>query len=449
MRRLSILLIIWLLLFTVSAQESACPSMQDEALENIVAHCADQAPGTLCFGHDTVTPVSRQPAEDRGSLLQPGDTISIAGIDWLSVSTEEKTWGTARALFPAYPHDGPETRTVALLPIGNVALFIPEPVELPSPLAEIKVVAAQGANLRALPNTEARVVAQITVSSDLLAIGRSPGGGWLLVYATPDLRGWISASVVTEAPENLPEMQTDADTVPLWLPWQSFDFRSGIDDAPCEGASASGILLQAPKFISLRRFEINGARVLLRGTAWLQATVSSGMLIHVIDGLARVSAHDSEVVVNSGKLTAVALEMDDAGSIMPAEPPATPVAYDYHQLVGLPIHALFYPSRVGLDIYTVAEPVPDGGGSPLEFLTDADACTISARLAGANIRSQPDPEAPVIAVMAYRQSAEPVSRGIGADHLPWWKLADSIWVHIDATASGGNCNAVPLILSDS
>ena len=74
--------------------------MQVEAQANILAHCADQEPGTLCFGHPTVSAVWRPGAAAADSFRNPGDTISIDGIDWLSISTEAKTWGTARALSP-------------------------------------------------------------------------------------------------------------------------------------------------------------------------------------------------------------------------------------------------------------------------------------------------------------------------------------------------------------
>jgi hypothetical protein len=445
MRRWLALLIVLFFSILTLGQDDACPFMQNEALGNIAEHCAEQKAGALCLGHATVSPVFRQLAESAGQFNEPGDSIAIDAVDWLSVSSEDKTWGLARARFPAYPSDGLEARTSAILAFGNVALFLPEPLDPPSTFADVKVSAAQGANLRALPSTDAPVIAKLELSRVLKSSGRWRGGSWLLVYATPDLRGWISESVVSQPSAELPALDATVDTAPLWLPWQSFDFRSGIDDAPCDGAPESGILLQTPKFISPRRFEINGVRLLLSGTAWLQAQLSRGILIHVLDGIGRVSADEDAQVINSGRYTSVALELDESGSLGPAEAPTPPVAYDYHKMLVLPIHLLTYASRVGLDVYTVADPAPEGGGSPLEALPADAPCKFSAVLAGANVRSQPDPEAPIIAVMAYRESAEPVARGIGADRLPWWKLADRIWVRVDATVPGGNCNNLPLL----
>ena len=131
--------------------------------------------------------------------------------------------------------------------------------------------------------------------------------------------------------------------------------------------------------------------------------------------------------------------------LVAAAAPTEPVAYDYQHLLSLPVHTLIHPSRVSLALYTLATPAPQDGGSPLTYISSEDPCKIIAGRDGANLRSRPDREAPIIAVMAYRDSAQPISRGIGADSLPWWKLAESVWVRVDATSFGGNCNAIPLI----
>ena len=438
--------LILLIIAPASAQDDACPMLQDEALANILARCADQESGTLCLGHPTVTLVPRPGIETAEPFSRPGDTVAIESMDWLSVSAEAKTWGVARAVFPAYPGDGLGTRQTALLAIGNVALFFPEPPPPPATFVDVEVSAAQGAYLRELPSTEARAIAPLAVSSELRAIARSEDRQWLFSYVAPEMRGWISAQVVTSPAAELPEMAIGSASAPLWLPWQIFDFRSGIDDAPCAGAPDSGILLQAPKSGSPTHFMINDVRLMLSGTAWLQAQISGGMRLHALDGAARVSVRDSAVNLSGGRYTALPLALDEDGAMMPAGPPAEPAAYDYNSLAGLPLDLLLYEARVGLDVYTIASPIPEGGGSPLASLSPEDDCRISAGQAGANIRSRPDPEAPVIAVMAYRESAQPVARRLGTDQLPWWKLGEGIWIRVDATVSGGNCNNIPLIL---
>ena len=448
MSRLPAFVLFVMLAFSAFAQGQACPAMQEEALANLVAHCADQEAGTLCLGGATVTPVYRQSAERAALLDAPGDAVSIAGIDWLSVSNEDDTWGVARARFPAYAGDGFEASDSALVALGNVALFPQVAADPPEALVDVKVTAAQGANLRAAPNTDAPIIARLAVSRDLKAIARFRGGGWLLIYAAPELRGWISLAVVSSPSERLPTLDAETDTAPLWLPWNRFDLRSGIDDAPCAGAPESGILLQSSKSDAPRRFTINGARLRLAGTAWLQAQISSGMLIHITDGRAWLSTAEGQAALSGGQFTRVTLERDDEGE-MRATALTDPEAYNYQELSGLPIQALLYETRVSLDRYSLVMPAPADGGSPLEALEPAAPCKFSAVSSGANMRSRPDPEAPIIAVMAYRESAEPIARGIGADSRPWWKLADRVWVRVDATVSGGNCNALPFLRAES
>lgn len=449
MRRIALVIIILRLAATGLAQTDACPALQQRAAANIAQRCADQDAGTLCLGQETVSPVLRRSASDAPALKAPGDALPLPAIDWLSVSSEDKTWGAARALLTVYPDDSLEAQEAALLAFGNVALFFPEPAEAPATLASIRVTASAGANLRASPNTDSRIIARLARSRELKAIGAATGGQWLLVYATPSLRGWISQSVVSQPLERLPALAADAETAALWRFGQRFDFQSGMDDAPCPQAPESGILLQTPEFGSPIPFAINGARLRLKGLAWLQAQVSGGMFVHLLDGGARLSSADGDVALSDGGFSSFSLQRTEAGDLAPASPPSAPQAYDYHELIKLPVDALPQRARVGLDRHTLVDAAPDGGGSPLEALAIAAPCRFSAVLAGANIRSRPDPKAPIIAVMPYRESAEPIARGIGVDSLPWWKLAESVWVRVDATVAGGNCNAVPLIRPDA
>lgn len=448
MKILTAFVLFVLLVDNAFALDQSCPAMQQEALANIVERCAEQEAGTLCLGGATVTPVYRQSAERPAALDAPGDAVSIAGIDWLSVSSEDRTWGVARALFPAYAGDGFEASDAALVALGNVVLFPQDAANPPAALVDVNVTAAQGANLRAAPNTDAPIIAQLTHSRDLKAVGRHPGGGWLLIYASPDLRGWISQTVVSAPQDVVPALDADAETAPLWLPWQRFDFRSGVDDAPCAAAPESGILLQSSKSDAPRRFVINGARLTLAGTAWLQAQISSGMLIHITDGRARISTAEGQAALSGGQFIRVTLERDDEGEIW-ATALTEAEAYNYLELSVLPIQALPYETRVSLDRYALIQPAPADGSSPLEALEPTSPCKFSAVLSGANMRSRPDPEAPIIAVMAHRESAEPIARGIGADSRPWWKLADRVWVRVDATVPGGNCNDLPFLRAES
>ncbi len=443
MKRLSILSFLALVAMSALAQDLGCPAMQNAALENIATHCADQETGALCLGHPTVSPVYRDFAADGAPLHEPGDTVAVADIDWLNLSGEDQTWGVARAIFDAYPADSVEPQAAGMLALGNVALFFAP--QSNRSLGVVAVTAAQGANLRAQPNQGAAVLAQLPQKRNLIAIARSPDSQWLLAYDRPLRQGWISSAVVSAPAEDLAIVETQSEPTPLWLPFQAFEFRSGMDDNACADAPESGILLSAAKDQSPLIFAVNGLRISLAGALWMQAQLSRGLVIHALDGQARISAVGQSQPLTAGRYTTIALHRGPGGEILPAGPPSPPAAYDYHAMSRLPARLLPHANRVALDRYALVQPAPASGSNPLAALSAEDPCTVAALQAGVNIRSGPDPAALIVAVMAHRESAQPLARAIGDDDLPWWKLAEGLWARVDATASGGNCQALPLV----
>lgn len=448
MRYFLLSLILALFSTGASAQNSSCPVLQDRAIGSVSRACAKQEINSICFGHPTVS-LAWLPDAATVAFSQPGDRTASNSVDWFSTSSEDKTWGTARILFGAYPPDSLEAQTAALLAFGDVALFPPPPASIPAPLLDIAVAATQGANLRAEPNTDAEVIRTLAQRTSLKAVRLNEDGTWIQAYADPEEIGWISRELVAGDINLLQSAPRDNAGVPLWFPWQAFDFRSGIDDAPCAGVADSGLLLQSNRFQPPRQFWLNGVDIRLNGTVFLQAQIDAGMSIYVLDGEASIIVPEARVVVKSGFYTQVPLELAEDGSLIYAEIPAAASAYDYQSMLNLPIAALPYPTRVGLDPYTIIDKRPSDDQSPLEGMSLEAPCKITAGTFGANIRSHPDPEAPIIAVMGHRESADPMARAIGADELLWWKLADHVWIRIDATVTGGKCSAVPLIAYDN
>ncbi|MCY4537408.1 MAG: SH3 domain-containing protein [Chloroflexi bacterium] len=448
MRLLLISLILSLLATPAIAQENACPAFQDRAIASVSSACAEQELNSICFGHPTVS-LAWLPDVQAAAFSQPGDQTASNTVDWFSTSSEDKTWGTARILFAAYPPDGLEAQTAALLAFGDVALFLPPPASIPGLLLDIAVAATQGANLRAEPNTDAQVIRTVAQRTSLKAVNLNEDGTWIQAYADPEVVGWISRELVAGDIDQLQSAPRDSAGLPLWFPWQAFDFRSGINDAPCAGAADSGLLLQTNRFQPPRQFWLNGLDIRLNGAVFLQAQIDAGMSIYVLDGDATISVPEARVVVKSGFYTQVPLSLAEDGSPIHAQIPAAPSAYDYQRMLRLPIAALHYPTRIGLDPYSIIAKRPSAGQSPLEGMSAEAPCKITAGTFGANIRSHPDPEASIIAVMGHRESADPIARAIGADDLLWWKLADHVWIRIDATVNGGKCSAVPLIAFDN
>ncbi len=456
MRLLFLSLILFLLPMLAAAQNNSCPTMQAGAYASVQSACAEQEPNFICFGHATVS-LASLPDAAPGAFASPGNLVMADSVDWFSTSSEDKTWGAAHILFLAYPPDSWEAQTAALLVFGDVALF-PAPATasatassaaIPARLLDIEVTAAQGANLRAQPDTDAPVIRTVARHAVLKAVAQNEDGTWIQAYTLPGEPGWISRELVAGNFSQLPSAPSDNAAAPLWSRWQIINFRSGIDDAPCPGASGSGLLLQSNPFQPPRQFWLNGVDVRLNGVVFLQAQIDAGMSIYVLDGEATVTAANAKALVKSGYFTHVALTIAEDGEPRSAGVPAAPSAYDYQSMLSLPIDALFYPTRVGLDPYTIIKKRPVGGQSPLEGMSLEAPCKITAGTFGANIRSYPNPDAPVIGVMGHRESADPIARAIGADDLLWWQLAEQVWIRIDATVTGGKCSAVPLISVDN
>ena len=448
MRRGFGILAVWLLLTSLAAQELACPAAAADIWTSLADGCEEQMIGSLCYGHPTVSAVFQQnQGENQGEdvrFLLRGDRIPLTDIDWFSVSSEAGAWGAARALFHAYPADGLDARTAAMIFFGDLALFLPPPTDRPTRLLDVEVRAAAGANFRAQPTETAQVIRVLAYEAPLKAIGRHQD--WARVYADPTTAAWVSQSLLSGDISGLPLLPDDPPPVsPLWLPLQNFDFHSGLDDAPCGELPASGILVQTSTDAAPRRFEINGTRLYLNGTAFLQAQIQTGLLAHVLAGEARLEALDGEVILNPGDVSRVPLGRDDTGARFPTESPTAPQAYDYHRLLRLPLDLLPRPARVGLDVYALVSRRPADGSSPIAGMALDDPCAFTTGQSGANIRVRPDPEALIIGAMCYRESAQPAARAIGSDGLPWWQLAESVWIRIDATVTGGDCRAVPFI----
>lgn len=448
MRLLLVSLALAILATQANAQSGSCPALQDRAIASVSKACAEQELNSICFGHPTVS-LAWLPDSPNAGFRQPGDQTTSDSVEWFSTSSEDKTWGTARILLAAYPPEILEAQPAALLAFGDVALFLPTPVAIHAPLLDVTVAASQGANLRAEPNIGAQAIRTIAQHTALKAVRLNEDGAWIQVYADPEESGWISRELLAGDFGQLQSAPRDNAGLPLWSPWQAFDFRTGLDDAPCAGAPDSGILLQSNRFQPPRQFWLNGIDIRLNGAVFLQAQIDAGMSIYVLDGEASISIPEARVNAKSGFYTQVPLTLAEDGSPTYADVPAAPSAYDYQRMLSLPIAALHYPTRVGLDPYTIIEKRPGGGLSPLDGITADAPCKITAGAFGANIRFRPDPEASAIAVMGHRESAHPIARAIGADDLLWWKLADQVWIRIDATVTGGKCGAVPLIAYDS
>ena len=154
-----------------------------------------------------------------------------------------------------------------------------------------------------------------------------------LLFGGVEIQNAVASNVDVEhtEPGDSPATETPSPT-----PMQVFYFRSGLHDAPCEEAPDSGILVQTPKDSERIELTVNGARISLGSTAYLQAQPNGEMTVSVIEGAAVVEVQDEAVYTPAG--TRVRIPLDSSGNA--ASTPVGPEAYNSTGLAALPLSPL-------------------------------------------------------------------------------------------------------------
>lgn len=90
------------------------------------------------------------------------------------------------------------------------------------------------------------------------------------------------------------ETATDA------LPLSAFILRTGINDAPCEEAPESGLLVQTPEGVSEVSFSINGVEVQMGSTVLFKNDSDGSMSVSTLEGLALAGAGEEAQFILPG-----------------------------------------------------------------------------------------------------------------------------------------------------
>lgn len=119
---------------------------------------------------------------------------------------------------------------------------------------------------------------------------------------------------------------------------QAFRLRTGIRDAPCEGAPQSGLVVQTPQGAGTIVFNINGVDVEMGSTVFFQADADEGMTVSTLEGAANVSAEQGSQPVLAGTWVRVPLDED----YQPSRAPGWPRPYTCRSVIheALPLELL-------------------------------------------------------------------------------------------------------------
>jgi hypothetical protein len=150
------------------------------------------------------------------------------------------------------------------------------------------------------------------------------------------------------------EISAPEPTAPQLTPMQAFYFKSGANDAPCEEAPDSGILIQTPEGAGKIELVVNDAKVSLGSTGYFQAQAGEEMIISVVEGEGIVESDGEAIVVPAG--TAARVPVDE--NLQASGPPEGPEPYDPDSLKSLPIGNL--PRKFAIAPALEVTALPDG-----------------------------------------------------------------------------------------
>lgn len=271
----------------------------------------------------------------------------------------------------------------------------PEPVvAAPVPLF---VIGDPGVSVRISPTVDAEVVAQVTLSSTLSAVGRSEDGAWYLVRTADDVLGWVTGEFVT------PQGDTAA------LPLAAAEIAVGAGAGPASPAEGAGATLVRSPVVPPEPYTNTvpvGPAVAISDTVGVNARTqptTTGVLV---------------VTIPNGAVLPVIGRTPD-GSWLQIELPTGERAWVAREVVNVssdvdtaPVVGEGQPAAEATPVET-PEPPPAGGAT----------ATVSSLL-GAIIRAQPDADAGELEVAAR-----------GATLVATGRTADSSWVQV-ALADG-------------
>jgi hypothetical protein len=343
LRKLSLTLFAGLWVSVVAAQAD-CPTIVRTALEATDDACLETSRNQACYGNILLEAEPQAGVPDF-SFSQPGDIVDVAGVRTLTLeplAEGGEFWGVALMRLQANLPDTLPGQNVTFLLFGDVE--IQNAVETNVDPVTVEVTADGDINVRSGPSTNDGRIAGLSAGESVTADGRNPDSSWLRIQLPDGTPGWVSAELVTPADDISLLAIVDRLALPLppLNPMQAFYFKTGVGDAPCEGAPSSGILIQTPEGVGQISLTVNEVDIRLGSTAYLQTLDEGEMAVNVVENQATVSAQGVTRFVPAGSRVRVPLDPNLAAN----GPPSEPEPYDDADLSALPVAHM--PRAVGV-----------------------------------------------------------------------------------------------------
>lgn len=249
-----------------AAQDASCTALVQTAFEQLNTSCANTPGNSACFGSGS---------------SNPGDTVSLADLQTAQTQSGEG-WGVGLLNVHANVPLALSEQGLKYFMIGDVTVEnAVDAANAFTPVQSFKVTPLVAANLRSGPSTDAKVLANAPVGTELAADGLSSDGGWLRVL-NGDQLAWISRQVVASNDgdlDTLPVIGSNTRTL-----MQSIFLTTSDITATCTDAPPSMLVVQAPGGMNAS-INVNGVDIRFDGAIALHAGGDD---------------HDLEVIVLSG-----------------------------------------------------------------------------------------------------------------------------------------------------
>jgi hypothetical protein len=418
-----------MLVWSVSAvvAQSSCPATILLAVSRANTACIDLAPEAVCWGNGTVETTFYD-----GSILEEiGTTGDSQQLARLQTHADADNYGIASLTFQANLARREPGRFVKAFLFGEVELTNDIP-----PVPTVSLTAIGQVKLRILPDATEDIIETFPLRTTLTANGLWEAGGWYRVLVpNSDQLAWVSEEVIQVVGDANTLHVVSVDDVPQ-RPFERITLRTASDDAACDGAPQSGLLLQTPNPEQNDvRLVINEVEISLRGAAFIQA--DTDLTIYVLDGQAWVNQGGVEELIPAGTYTVI------DGSPTPAEP------YTMETFAGLPINSLAYRfaiasprSQEEIAAYiqqALLTPTPP----PTREEQEATFCRRTVTRP-TTIWAGPSNTYEALGDLPTDAHVSPVLRVVFSSGETWWQLRAGGWIPVAHTQSSDICGEVPI-----
>lgn len=419
---------------SVPVLAQVCPVNLPQMLTRAVRACKDLERNTACYGNGDlsfgVMPLYDDP---RTVFANSGDQLPIAAFAFLQTGAQPlttETWGLATLNVQANLLAEQPARSSILWLFGDVTVnnLVPE-------LPELTATATGTLNLRALPQADAEIIQQVKLREKVIANGRTQDNRWLRVLVPrTGILAWASLEVV-ELNRDIHTLEVVSVDTPFYRPFQVLELQTGTADSPCDGVSDSGLLIQTPNDIDAVEFTINGAKLKITGTVFIQAAPDLPLTINVLNGRTAAETGDSVQIAPAGARLLINAEAS------PAEP------YIRADLDHLPLDILPFkfvlpdplsPEGIELALNPPMTPTPP----PAE--PDLNPRCVRVLKRNATLRGGPGSFYESTGDLLQGTRVYAVYQSTDADGYTWWQIRSGRWLRADFVESTGDCDPVPL-----